>query len=85
MRQWRSFTTATSRNRRLAGNDHIVDVAATRLKKQASMRNAAVFLMTHDESMRYQFESVSTDLFGDTKGMVVKWTDLGASFTDLIN
>ena len=68
--------------RRLIVNDHIVDEAATRLKKQASMRNAASFLTTLDESTLYQFESVSENVFDDAKATFVEWTDLDASLTD---
>jgi predicted nucleic acid-binding protein len=68
--------------RRLIVNDHIVDEAATRLKKQASMRNAASFLTTLDESMLYQVESVSEEVFADAKATFVEWTDLDASLTD---
>ena len=68
--------------RRLIVNDHIVDEAATRLKKQASMRNAVSFLTTLDESTLYQFESVSEDVFDDAKATFVEWTDLDASLTD---
>ena len=70
--------------RRLIVNDHIVDEAATRLKKQATIRNATSFLTTLDESTLYQFESVSEDVFRDGKGMFVEWTDQGGSFTDFI-
>jgi predicted nucleic acid-binding protein len=70
--------------RRLIVNDHIVDEAATRLKKQASMRNAASFLTTLDESTLYQFESVSEDVFDDATATFVEWTDLDASFTDFV-
>ncbi|AUX07712.1 hypothetical protein AArcSl_0054 [Halalkaliarchaeum desulfuricum] len=70
--------------RRLVVNDHIVDEAATRLKKQASMRNATSFLTTLDESTLYQFESVTGDVFNDAKATFVEWTDLNASFTDFI-
>jgi hypothetical protein len=35
--------------RRLVVNDHIVDETAARLKKRASMRNAATFLTTLDK------------------------------------
>lgn len=70
--------------RRLIVNDHIIDEAATRLKKQASMRNAASFLTTLDESTLYQFESVSEDVFADAKAMFVEWADLDASFTDFV-
>jgi len=68
--------------RRLIVNDHVVDEAATRLKKQASMRNAASFLTTLDESTLYQFESVSEDVFTDANATFVEWTDLDASLTD---
>lgn len=70
--------------RRLVVNDHIVDEAATRLKKQASMRNAAQFLTTLDESSVYRFESVSEDVFMDAKATFCEWTDLDASFTDFV-
>jgi len=70
--------------RRLIVNDHIVDEAATRLKKQASMRNPTSFLTTLDESTLYQFESVPEDVFDDAKATFVEWTDLDASFTDFI-
>ncbi len=68
--------------RRLIVNDHIVDEAATRLKKQASMRNAATFLTTIDESRLYQSESVPEDAFEDAKATFIEWTDLDASLTD---
>ena len=68
--------------RRLIVNDHIVDEAATRLKKQASMRNAASFLTTLEESTLYQFKSVSEDVFDDASATFVEWTDLDASLTD---
>lgn len=70
--------------RRLVVNDHIVDEAATRLKKQVSMRNAATFLTTLDESTLYQFEPVSEDVFGDAKETFTEWTDLDAAFTDFV-
>lgn len=70
--------------RRLMLNDHIVDEAATRLKKQASMRNAAAFVTTLDESTLYQCKSVPTDVFDDAKATFVEWTDLDASFTDFV-
>ena len=57
--------------RRLIVNDHIVDEAATRLKKQASMRNAASFLTTLDESTLYQFEAVPEEVFDNAKATFV--------------
>jgi predicted nucleic acid-binding protein len=68
--------------RRLIVNDHIVDEAATRLKKQAVLRNATSFLATLNESTLYQFEALSEDVFDDAKAMFIEWTDLNASFTD---
>ncbi|MFC7237728.1 type II toxin-antitoxin system VapC family toxin [Saliphagus sp. GCM10025317] len=70
--------------RRLIVNDHIVDEAATRLKKQSSMRNAVSFLTTLDESTLYQFEDVSEAVFDAAKATFVEWTDLDASFTDFV-
>lgn len=70
--------------RRLVVNDHIVDEAATRLKKQASMQNATTFLETLDESDLYQFESVTEEVFVDARSTFVEWTDLDASFTDFV-
>ena len=70
--------------RRLIVNDHIVDEAATRLKKQASMKNATSFLRTLNESTIYRFESVSEDVFSDAKATFIDWTDLDASLTDFV-
>lgn len=70
--------------RRLIVNDHIVDEAATRLKKQASMTNAVSFLTTLDESSLYRFETVSESVFTDAKATFTEWTDLDASFTDFV-
>lgn len=70
--------------RRLIVNEHIVDEATTRLKKQASMRNAATFLTTLDESTLYQLESVTPEVFDDAIDTFIEWTDLDASLTDFI-
>ena len=70
--------------RRLLLDEHIVDEAATRLKKQASMRNAATFLSTLDESSLYRLEFVSEDVFGAATATFVEWTDQDASFTDFV-
>ena len=70
--------------RRLIVNDHIADEAATRLKKQASMKNAVSFLTTLDESSLYQFEAVSESVVIDAKETFIEWTDLDASFTDFV-
>jgi predicted nucleic acid-binding protein len=70
--------------RRLVVNDHIVDEAATRLKKQSSMQNAAAFLTTVEDSDLYQFESVPEDVFGEATATFRQWTDLDASLTDFV-
>lgn len=70
--------------RRLVGDDHVVDVAATRWKTQASMRNATALDTTLDEGSLYQFESVSEGIVDDANEPFVEWTDLPASFTDVV-
>jgi predicted nucleic acid-binding protein len=70
--------------RRLIVNQHIVDEAATRLKKQAAMQNAARFLTTLDDSTLYRVEPVSEDVFETATSMFAEWTDLEASFTDFV-
>jgi predicted nucleic acid-binding protein len=70
--------------RRLVVNDHIVDEAATRLKKKSSMQNAARFLETLDDSDLYRLESVSEAVFTESREMFLEWTDLGASLTDFV-
>lgn len=70
--------------RHLVVNEHVVDEAATRLQKQASIRNAATFLSTLDESTVYQHERVPDEAFEAAKRTFAEWTDLDASFTDFV-
>jgi predicted nucleic acid-binding protein len=70
--------------RRLVLNDHIVDEATTRLKKQASTQQAISFLTTLDDSSLYQLESVPGDVFATATETFVEWTDLDASMTDFV-
>lgn len=70
--------------RHLVVNDHIIDEAATRLKKQASMQNAVAFLATLNESRLYQYESVSENVFTEAIDTFPERTDLDASLTDFI-
>lgn len=70
--------------RRLVVNEHIVDEAATRLKKRVSMRNAAKFLTTLESSQLYQLEFVPDHAFHEATDRFAEWTDLGASFTDFV-
>lgn len=68
--------------RRLIVNEHIVDEAATRLKKQASLEQAASFLATIKESALYQLETVPEEVFQEAIETFMDWTDLDASLTD---
>ncbi len=70
--------------RRLVVNEHIVDEAATRLKKQATMDTATAFLTTLADSHLYQLESVSEDTFDAARERFIEWTDHGGSFTDFL-
>ena len=70
--------------RRLVVNEHIVDEAATRLKKQSSMENAIAFVRTLDESDLYYLEPVEPAVFDDARERFVEWTDLDASLTDFV-
>lgn len=70
--------------RHLVVNDHIVDEVATRLKKQASMQNAASFVSTLQESTLYQFKPVSETVFFQAMERFREWTDLDASLTDFV-
>lgn len=71
-------------SRRLVTNDHRIDEAPTRLKNQASMRNATLFVTILDESDRYRFESVSEAVFLRAQETFVTWTDLDASVADFV-
>ncbi|MFB6353672.1 MAG: type II toxin-antitoxin system VapC family toxin [Halobacteriales archaeon] len=70
--------------RRLVVNEHIVDEAATRLKKRATMRQAATCLSTLESSQVYQLAFVPDDAFANATDRFRDWTDLGASFTDFV-
>lgn len=70
--------------RRLIVNEHVIDEAATRLKKKASVRNAQQFLTTIEQSDLFRIEFASEDVFVEAMETFVDWTDLGASFTDFL-
>jgi len=65
-------------------NEHIIDEAATRLKKKASIRNATAFLATLDESSLYRLEHTPEAVFEAATTRFSEWTDLPASFTDFV-
>jgi predicted nucleic acid-binding protein len=70
--------------RRLVVNEHVIDEAATRLKKRAGMDSASRFLETLAESSLYVRESVSDTVFEQAIETFTDWTDLDASFTDFV-
>lgn len=70
--------------RHLIVNNHIIDEAATRLKKRASIRIATTFLTALDDSRLYRFEYVSEEVFEEATNIFREWTDLNASFTDFV-
>jgi predicted nucleic acid-binding protein len=70
--------------RRLLVNEHIVDEASTRLKKQASIRRASTFLETLAESDLYRLQHVPEEAFKEATETFRAWTDLGASLTDFV-
>ena len=70
--------------RHLLLNEHVVDEAATRLKKQASTQHATKFLATLTDSQLYQLEYVPEEIFERAAITFTEWTDLDASFTDFV-
>lgn len=70
--------------RRLLVDEHIVDEAATRLKKRAGMPNAERFLSTVEESSVFQLESVPEGVFESATTRFREWTDQGGSMTDFV-
>lgn len=70
--------------RRLVVDDHVVDEAATRLKKQSTLSNATTFLQTLEESTLYRLESVPESVFLEATQTFREWTDLDASLTDFV-
>jgi predicted nucleic acid-binding protein len=70
--------------RHLLVNEHVVDEAATRLKKKGSVRNSGQFLATLDESSLYRLEHAPETVFEDAATRFSEWTDLPASFTDFV-
>lgn len=69
---------------RLVVNDHIIDEAATRLKKKASLRNAVTFLETVRDSQQFVFRSTPASAFTHATERFSEWDELDASMTDFI-
>jgi predicted nucleic acid-binding protein len=70
--------------RRLLVNEHALDEAATRLKRKATMRQAARLLTAVEESEYLRLERVPDDTFDDARTRFVEWDDYTASFTDFV-
>lgn len=69
---------------RIIVNDHIIDEAATRLKKKVSHRNAETFLSTIRDSQYFRFKSTPEPVFTRATEKFSDWDDLDASMTDFI-
>lgn len=70
--------------RRLLVNEHALDEAATRLKRKATMRQAARLLTAVAESEYLRLERVPDAAFDDARDRFVEWDDYTASFTDFV-
>lgn len=60
----------------LVVNDHIIDEAATRLKKNASLRNAVIFLETVRDGQYFTFKSTPASVFTHATERFSEWDDL---------
>lgn len=65
-------------------NEHVLDEAATRLKKRASLRYAELLFRAVEESDLFRLERVSVEAFGQAHGRFIEWDDNDASFTDFV-
>lgn len=63
-------------------NQHIIDEAATRLKKRAGMPEATAFLDALDESRYFTLESLDGETFRTVRSRFREWDDNDASCTD---
>ena len=70
--------------RQLIVNEHVVDEAATRLKKRAGMPNAQQFLETLEESSLLRLEPLPDGAFAAAVERFRAWTDHDASVTDFV-
>lgn len=68
--------------RRFVVNEHVVDEAATRLKKRATHDRAAAFLDAVDASEYFSLAELESTTFEAVRERFVDWGDNGASFTD---
>lgn len=63
-------------------NEHVLDEAATRLKKRASLRYAESLFTAVDESDLFRFERVPDAAFEQARSRFIEWDGNDASFTD---
>jgi len=68
--------------RRFVVNEHVVDEAATRLKKRAGMPEATAFLDALEDSEYFVVEPLTADTFSRARERFRDWDDNDASFTD---
>lgn len=68
--------------RRFVVNEHVVDEAATRLKKRARMPEAGAFLDAVETSEHFALVTVDEDTFRTVRRRFRDWDDNTASFTD---
>lgn len=68
--------------RRFVVNQHIVDEAATRLKKRAGMPETTAFLNALDGSQYFDLEPLDSESFRTVRSRFREWDDNDASFTD---
>lgn len=68
--------------RRFVVNEHIIDEAATRLKKRADMTCVTSFLSTIETSGFFDIVSLDAETFEHVRERFMDWDDNSASFTD---
>jgi predicted nucleic acid-binding protein len=68
--------------RRFVLNEHIINEAATRLKKRAGMAEATAFLDAVADSEYFVIEQLSEEMFQRVRTRFHDWDDNDASFTD---
>lgn len=68
--------------RRFVVNEHIIDEAATRLKKRAGMSEATAFLDALEESAYFAVVPLTDETFQQVRTRFREWADNDAAFTD---
>lgn len=68
--------------RRFVVNEHVIDEAATRLKKRAGMPEATAFLDALEESTYFAVVPLEDETFQHVRTRFRAWDDNDAAFTD---